>query len=57
MTYDEMRHFADSYGLVVMVILYIVLCGWAFRPNAKKRNEQAANMIFADDTIKDENDG
>jgi|TARA_R100000501_G_scaffold12618_1_gene23232 cytochrome c oxidase cbb3-type subunit 4 len=57
MTYDDMRHFADSYGLVAMVILYMVLCGWAFRPNARKRNKDAANMIFADDVTGDDRDG
>lgn len=49
MTYDSLRHFADSWGLVMMAVLYLGLVGWTFRKGAKKHNDQAANMIFKDD--------
>ncbi len=48
-TYDALRHFADSWGLVAMAVLFIVLVVWPFRPGAKDSNEAAANMIFKDD--------
>ena len=48
MTYETLRHFADSYGLAAMAILYLILCGWAFRPGAKQRNRAAATLIFKD---------
>jgi cytochrome c oxidase cbb3-type subunit 4 len=51
-TYDALRHFADSWGLLLMVIIFLALCAWPFRPGAKKRNQEAAEAIF-----KDENDG
>ena len=44
--YETLRHFADSYALVVMLVLFIGLCDWPFRPGAKKRNRDAANLIF-----------
>jgi cytochrome c oxidase cbb3-type subunit 4 len=47
-TYDALRQFADSYGLAAMVVAYLVLCGWAFRPAARRRNRDAAAMIFKD---------
>ena len=51
-TYDFLRHLADSWGLLAMMVLFLVLVAWPFRPGAGKRNDDAANMIF-----KDENDG
>lgn len=48
MTYEALRHFADSYGLTAMVGLYLLLCGWAFRPSLRQRNRDAAEMIFKD---------
>ncbi|NNC51623.1 MAG: cbb3-type cytochrome c oxidase subunit 3 [Erythrobacter sp.] len=44
--YETLRHFADSYALVAMLILFVVLCAWPFRPGAKKRNHEAATLIF-----------
>jgi cytochrome c oxidase cbb3-type subunit 4 len=48
MTYDSLRHFADSYGLAAMAVAYLLLCGWALRPSLRQRNRDAANMIFKD---------
>ena len=44
--YETLRHFADSYALVVMFLLFLGLCAWPFRPGSKKSNEKAATMIF-----------
>ena len=51
-TYDLLRHLADSWGLLAMLIAFLALCLWPFRPGAGDRNHEAANAIF-----KDENDG
>ncbi len=48
MSYDSFRHFADSWGLVFMALVYLLLVGWAFLPRNRKRNSDAANMIFKD---------
>jgi cytochrome c oxidase cbb3-type subunit 4 len=50
--YDFLRHLADSWGLMVMCIAFLVLVAWPFRPGARERNREAANMIF-----EDKNDG
>ena len=47
-TYDTLRHFADSYGLAAMAIIWLVFCGWAFRPGTRDRNRDAAELIFRD---------
>ena len=49
MSYDALRHFADSWGLVFMGLSFLALAGWAFRPAARERNERAATMIFDED--------
>ncbi|MBA3941291.1 MAG: CcoQ/FixQ family Cbb3-type cytochrome c oxidase assembly chaperone [Sphingopyxis sp.] len=49
MSYDALRHFADSWGLLAMALLFLTLIAWPFRPSARARNQEAANMIFKDD--------
>ena len=44
--YDTLRHFADSWGLLAMVVAFLVFCAWPFRPGARDRNQAAANSIF-----------
>ncbi|MFC3096268.1 cbb3-type cytochrome c oxidase subunit 3 [Alteraurantiacibacter palmitatis] len=51
-TYDFLRHMADSWGLLAMVLMWIAFALWPFRPGAKHHNDRAANMIF-----EDQNDG
>lgn len=50
MNYEMLRHLADSYGLIVMTGVFVVLIGWAFLPRNREANRRAANSIF------DEND-
>ncbi|PZO72158.1 MAG: CcoQ/FixQ family Cbb3-type cytochrome c oxidase assembly chaperone [Pelagerythrobacter marensis] len=51
-TYDSLRHFADTYGLAIMVVIFLALCLWPFRPGGRKHSQAAATSIF-----KDGNDG
>lgn len=48
-TYDALRHFADSWGLAAMMLVFLVLVAWPFRPGGRTSNDAAANMIFRDD--------
>jgi cytochrome c oxidase cbb3-type subunit 4 len=48
-TYEAMRHFADSWGLLAMLVVFVCLAAWPFRPGAKGRNADAATMIFKDE--------
>ena len=50
--YETLRQIADSWALVAMAGLFLVLVAWPFRPGMREKNNDAANMIF-----KDENDG
>ena len=49
MNYNDLRHFADSWALVLMGIMFLVLILWPFRKGASERNEDAANIIFRDE--------
>jgi len=35
--------------LVVMFMVFVILAAWPFRRGSRKRNEDAANVIFRDD--------
>lgn len=48
-TYELMRHLADSWGLLVMTLVFLGLCAWPFRPGARSANDTAARMILQDD--------
>lgn len=49
-TYDLLRHLADSWGLIVMALVFLVLCLWPFRPGASAISQDAALSIFEDDS-------
>lgn len=48
MSYDALRHFADSWGLVFMGVSYIILVGWHFLPRGRRHSQRAATMIFTE---------
>lgn len=56
MSYDALRHFADSWGLVGMGLLYLLLVGWHFRPGGKARSRDAMMTIFQEDSHSTEAD-
>ena len=49
MSYDELRHFADSYGLLFMALVFLLLVGWTFRRGARDHHDRAARSIFEED--------
>ena len=49
MNYETARAFADSWGLLFTVLLFLGLVGWTFRKGASRDHDAAANMIFRDD--------
>ena len=47
--YEELRHFADSYFLIFMFGVFLLLCLWPFRPGAEDDVDQARTSIFKED--------
>lgn len=55
--YGALRSFADSWALLLMVILFVGIVVWVFRPGARKSQDEAARMIFRnEDKPKDEDE-
>lgn len=44
--YDALREFADSWGLVMMGVLFVTFVGWTFLPRARAAHVRAATMIL-----------
>ena len=49
-TYDALRHFADSWALLAMLLVFVACVLWPFRRGNRERNDDAAQMIFKDDS-------
>ena len=49
MTYESFRQFADSWGLVYMVVIFAVVVALVLRPGAKKQADDAASIPFKED--------
>jgi len=45
-TYSFLRHFADSWMLVLMVAFFLGVVFYAFRPGSRKVHDEAATSIF-----------
>ena len=49
MTYQSVAQFAQSWGLVYLVVLFLGVLVYALRPKAKKTFEDAADIPFKED--------
>ncbi len=47
MDYDALRHFADSWGLLFLLLIFLVAVLWVFRPGASY--ETHADIPFRHD--------
>lgn len=47
--YNSFRHFADSWGLLYMLVIFLGVVVFMFRPGAKQHAETAANIVLKDD--------
>lgn len=48
-SYDAFRQFADSWGLLYMLGIFLVVIVMLFRPGAKQHANDAANIPFKED--------
>jgi cytochrome c oxidase cbb3-type subunit 4 len=47
--YQSMRTFADSWGLVYMMAIFVFVILWTLRPGSRKASEDAAQIPFKED--------
>lgn len=48
--YDALRHFADSWGLLYMLAVFLTVVVMLVLPGARSRAEAAARIPLTDDT-------
>jgi cytochrome c oxidase cbb3-type subunit 4 len=44
--YTLTRHFADSWGLLALFAVFVVVVIWAFRPGSRSAHADVANIPF-----------
>lgn len=49
MSYESFRHFADSWGLIYMLVVFVGVALFLVRPGAKEQAKNAANIPFNED--------
>lgn len=49
MSYDEFRHFADTYGLIYLMLLFAGVVAYALWPRNRKKFEKAARIPLEED--------
>jgi cytochrome c oxidase cbb3-type subunit 4 len=49
LTFETLQHFADSFGLVYMVVLFTGIVLFLLRPKAKAHARDAASIPLRDD--------
>ena len=47
--YTLLREFADSWMMLALFAVFIIVVFWAFRPGSRKAHDEAANSIFRHD--------
>ena len=49
MDYHSIAGFAQSWGLVYLVVLFVIAIGWALWPRNRERFDEAARIPFKED--------
>ena len=49
MTYDAFRHFADTYGLIYLFVLFAGIVVYALWPSNRKKFRDAASIPLRED--------
>jgi cytochrome c oxidase cbb3-type subunit 4 len=52
--YETLRQFADSWGLLALVLVFVAIIVWVFRPGSKRIYRDQADIPFKYDQDKDE---
>jgi cytochrome c oxidase cbb3-type subunit 4 len=49
MTFETLRHFADTWGLLYLVVLFVGILAFTFRPGSKHKYDEAARLPLKHD--------
>ena len=56
-TYDLLREFADSWGLLMLVVFFLGVIAFVFRPGSAKHHAEMAALPLRDDTAPQADNG
>ncbi|RAI33918.1 cbb3-type cytochrome c oxidase subunit 3, partial [Rhodoplanes roseus] len=48
-TYDTLRHFADKWGLLFMLLVFVAAVLWVYRPGARASYRAQGDIPFKHD--------
>lgn len=48
-TYEIMRHFADSWGLLALTLVFLIVVAFVFRKGSRAQYDHAAHIPLDDD--------
>jgi cytochrome c oxidase cbb3-type subunit 4 len=51
--YEKLRHFADSWGLLIMTLFFLSALLWAVRPGSRSRYSDQSEIPFKHDDRKE----
>lgn len=49
MDYETLRHFADSWGLLFLFLVFVGIVAWVYRRGARKKYDEQAEIPFKRD--------
>ena len=49
-TYEIMRHFADSWGLLALTLVFVFVVAFVFRTGSRSQYDHAARIPLEDDS-------
>ena len=49
MDYETLRHLADTWGLLVLVLLFVGIVAYVLRPGARKQYDEDAQIPLNED--------
>ena len=49
MDYETLQNFADIWGMLFLVVLFVGAVAFAFRPGAKKKYDEASKIPLKED--------
>ncbi|PZO81927.1 MAG: CcoQ/FixQ family Cbb3-type cytochrome c oxidase assembly chaperone [Mesorhizobium amorphae] len=47
--YEAFRHFADSWGLLALTLVFVAILVWVFRPGSRRIYRDQADIPFRHD--------
>ncbi len=49
MTYETVRYFSDTWGLLFLFVVFVSAVLWVFRPGTKAKYQRNAEIPFSED--------